>query len=83
MVKTYYFSDPLSMTDLAIDIQSRVYWGGYFYIDNNDINKDNEHINWKEFWNTVANEIDTKEAIGVVIDDRDNEVKFVYVGGNN
>ena len=74
MTLKYMFSNPDHMIDLAKEVQSRVYWGGYFSIEDGD--DSSESLHWRHLWDAIVNEKEHKRAIGVEI--TGDIVKFIY-----
>lgn len=66
MKRTYHFNNPQDMIDLAIEVQSNVYWGRRFHIDDE---ADSRH--YREFWDLVNSYINTEDtySVSVVIED--------------
>lgn len=67
MSRVYTFNDPQDMIELAMTIETKVYWGNSFYIDD-------EEYKYTIFWSLCKDALDSG-CTGVEI--IDNEVVFI------
>ena len=71
MKKVYDLHSLSDMLSLAKYVQSRVYWGGFFY------RKDDEKsYRWKEFWDHLEEAVSLGQNRQVIIYEGDQFVEF-------
>ena len=69
---TYLFNRGCDMIDLALEIQTQVYWGGSFWCLNTE-----ESVPWRQFWEYLRS-YDAEGYNGVRIFDN-GDVNFIKV----
>lgn len=77
-IRVYKLDYREDMIDLAKYIQTRVYWGGQFWFN------DELAFRWKDFWDIIGVETEGRSDIkGVSIQEGPCIVRLVYKGEDN
>lgn len=58
ITRIYNLNDRQDMIDLARYIQARVYWGGRFYLSDEEL-----EFQWKDFWDIIGVETEGRSDI--------------------